>query len=123
MNTLPLKTAPGGSFGCASRRILTLTTSMSSSAQPVTATDPVFTLFAAGKSNDPVGGLVAPTALRVRMTLIVLGVFPVPAATTLMVPVAAVAPLSDPSLATVTVKLPFPVPLPPVTFSHGDDPE
>ena len=54
------------------------------------------------------------------MTLIVLGVFPVPAATTLMVPVAAVTPLSDPSLATVTVKLPFPVPLPPVIFSQGD---
>ena len=54
------------------------------------------------------------------MTLIVLGVLAVPAAATLMVPVAVGTLASDASLATVTVNVPLPVPMPPVIFSHGD---
>src|SRR6266508_886596 len=118
--TFPLKTAPGGSLGCASRWIWTRTTSISSIAQPVTATDPLLALPSAGVSNEPTGPVVVPGALSVRMTLVVLGVLDVPAAVTVMVPVAVARPASEASLATVTVKLPLPVPLPPVIFSHGE---
>src|SRR4051812_47150028 len=94
---------------------------MSSSAQPVTATEPALLLLAAGVSNDPVGPAVVPEATSLSVTVIVFGVVEVPGADSEMVPVAVVNPASAAELCTPTVNVPLPVPEPPVRTSQGDD--
>jgi hypothetical protein len=88
----------------------------------VTATEPLFTLLSAGVSKDPVGGVLAPGAVSFKVTVTVFGVFDVPEAATLIVPVTVDCAASDGSLATLTLKLPLPVPLPPVPGAASPPP-
>src|SRR6516162_2293809 len=108
---------PGVSPLTGSRRIRTRETSMSSSAHPVIANDPVtpVVLFV-GESNDPIGGADVPAGMTVSATEMGATTFAAPGAVIVMVAVALVGGTSAGT--TLTANAPEPVPDAGETCNH-----
>jgi hypothetical protein len=110
---------PAGSPATGSRRIRTRVTSTSSSAQPVTGSDPAMPLSPSpGVSNEP-NGATDGFDTTARATLMVLLAFDAPVYVRVTVPVWLAA--SDPTYCVEIVRVAGPLPEAGVTTSHGAD--
>src|ERR687889_568362 len=116
---LPMNTGPGGSPATGSRNTRTPETSTSSSAQPVTATDPVIPAVPfTGVSSEPNGAADTVPLTTLSRTLIVsVSALPAPVSAIVTTPVCvATRPAAN---RTSTVRTADPFPFGGATVSHG----